>query len=112
MKATIKGRIYDTNKATLIATYTNFLPITDDYYEDVLLYVKKNGEYFLHCHGGSKTEFAVIKDNKIYSGQYIIPIMNDAFSGWVSAHSKLIDFLLFIASAKQHKSFYNFRQKN
>ena len=62
--------------------------------------------------GYLKTEFAVIKDNKICSGQYIIPIMNDAFSGWVSAHSKLIDFLLFIASAKQHKSFYNFRQKN
>ena len=111
MKVTVDGRVYDTEKATLLATYTNFMPITDDYYEDVLLYVKKNGEYFLHCHGGSKTEFAVIKDNKICSGQYIIPIMNDAFSGWVSAHSKLIDFLLFIASAKQHKSFYNFRQK-
>ena len=32
MKVTVDGRVYDTEKATLIATYTNFMPITDDYY--------------------------------------------------------------------------------
>ena len=47
MKATIKGRIYDTNKATLIAKDNNgFCPMDERYMEE-RLYQKADGEYFV-----------------------------------------------------------------
>ena len=35
----------------------NGLHIRDDRYEEIRLYVKNNGEYFLYCRGGSKSEW-------------------------------------------------------
>ena len=101
MKVKFDGRVYDTETATLLVGYTNGLPITDDYYVDAFLYVKKNGEYFLHCHGGAKSEYSFIKDNKAFGGEHIIPIMNKKLKYWVAGHSELINFMLFLASAKK-----------
>ena len=41
MKVKFDGRVYDTETATLLASYTNGLPITDDYYVDAFLDEKK-----------------------------------------------------------------------
>ena len=101
MKVKFDGRVYDTETATLLVGYTNGLPITDDYYVDTFLYVKKNGEYFLHCHGGAKSEYSFIKDNKAFGGEHIIPIMNKKLKYWVSGHSELINFMLFLAPSEK-----------
>ena len=97
MKVKFDGRVYDTETATLLASYTNGLPITDDYYVDAFLYVKKNGEYFLNCHGGSKSEYSFVRDNQTFRGEYIIPIMNNKLKDWVIGHSELINYLIFLA---------------
>ena len=106
MKVKFDGRVYDTETATLLVGYTNGLPITDDYYVDTFLYVKKNGEYFLHCHGGAKSEYSFIKDNKAFGGEHIIPIMNKKLKYWVSGHSELINFMLFWLLRKNNKKIF------
>ena len=47
MKIKFDGRTYDTHTATLLSATNNGLHILDDRYEEIRLYVKKNGEYFL-----------------------------------------------------------------
>lgn len=49
MRKIIKGKIYDTEKARLIAEYSNGLSITDfrHVYED--LYVTRAGQFFINC---------------------------------------------------------------
>lgn len=101
MKIEFEGRVYDTQKATLLVTYTNALSITDDHYEDAYLYVKDDGEFFLHCHGGSKSEYAIVRDNKSYAGECIIPLMNEKFNDWIMNHEGLIKFMMFLAMAKK-----------
>ena len=101
MKVKFDGRVYDTETATLLASYTNGLPITDDYYVDAFLYVKKNGEYFLNCHGGAKSEYSFVSDNQTFRDEYIIPIMNNKLKDWVIGHSELINFLIFLAYVRK-----------
>ncbi|MBE6660317.1 MAG: hypothetical protein E7605_02830 [Ruminococcaceae bacterium] len=63
-------------------------------------YVKKNGEYFLYCRGGSKSEWSICKNNKVLSGQYIIPIMNPKFEEWVTLNAMLIDSMMHLSGVK------------
>ena len=65
MKATIKGRVYDTNKATLIAKVDNgFCPMDERYMEE-RLYQKADGEYFVYGHGGSMSPYGKREGTKM-----------------------------------------------
>ena len=65
MKATIKGRVYDTNKATLIAKDDNgFCPMDERYMEE-RLYQKADGEYFVYGHGGSMSPYGEREGTKM-----------------------------------------------
>ena len=100
MKIKFDGRNYDTHTATLLSATNNGLNILDVRYEEIRLYVKKNGEYFLYCRGGSKSEWSICKNNKVLSGQYIIPIMNPKFEEWVTLNSMLIDSMMHLGGVK------------
>ena len=100
MKIKFDGRIYDTHNATLLSASNNGLHILDDHYEEIRLYVKNNGEYFLYCRGGSKSEWSICKNNKVLSGQYIIPSMNPKFEEWVTFNAMLIDSMMHLSGVK------------
>lgn len=70
MRQIIKGKVYDTDKATLIYNY-------EDDYISTLLYQKKNGEYFIYQFGDSLFSF-------------IHPITFEEAENWCKRHN--IDF--------------------
>lgn len=59
MRKIINGKAYDTDTATLIATWANFENGRDFYYIEKRLYLKpRKKEYFLFLNGGSATIYA------------------------------------------------------
>ncbi len=57
MKKVIDGKLFDTEKATLIAEYWNGLDYSDFFNITEKLYVTSKGSYFLYGEGGPMTEY-------------------------------------------------------
>jgi hypothetical protein len=57
MKKVINGKVYDTEKATLIGEY-RFSNPTDFYYYEEALYKSKKGQFFIAGEGGAMTKYA------------------------------------------------------
>ena len=100
MKIKFDGCTYNTHTATLLSACNNGLHMLDDRYEEIRLYRKNNGEFFLYCRGGSKSEWSICKNNTVLSGQYIIPIMNPKFEEWVTLNSHMIDSMMRLGRVK------------
>ncbi len=87
MEKIIKGRKYNTDTATSICTYDNGLPNGDFNYISEELFVKRTGEYFLHCIGGAKTKYAKSDGDMICAGSIIIPISDEQAKKFVENYS-------------------------
>lgn len=84
MKKIINGKLYNTETATELGTYWNGYPQGDFSYVSETLYVKKTGEYFLHCEGGPLTEYAkYVGRNKCF-GAYIYPYAEKEAKEWAA----------------------------
>ena len=58
MKKVIRGRLYDTDTAQLIAERSGGGNSRDFSYWEENMYRKKTGEYFLYCYGGPLSQYA------------------------------------------------------
>lgn len=58
MRKVIDGKIYDTDTADALGTWSNGLPYSDGEYAEATLYRKKNGEFFTHGEGGGLSGYA------------------------------------------------------
>lgn len=58
MRSTINGLVYDTSKATEIASWWNNLPASDFHYVSETLYRTTKGAYFLHGEGGALSSYS------------------------------------------------------
>lgn len=71
----INGKKYDTTTARLVASWTNGYYISDLDFCEEFLYKKRNGEYFIHGHGGARSHYCkVIGLNTWTGGEDIKPI--------------------------------------
>lgn len=79
----INGKVYDTDKARLVADADNgCLPGDLDYYCEAL-YRKRTGEYFLHVEGGARSIMAKSCGSNSWSGSSEIrPLSYDAAEAW------------------------------
>lgn len=84
MKKIINGKVYDTEKARELGTYSG----GDGFYSiDERLYQKRTGEFFLHGVGGPATKYAhSVGLNQWSGGEKIIPLDVKAARQWVEEH--------------------------
>ena len=87
MKKIINGRLYDTDTAKAIGSYSNGYGAGDLYYLNETLYRKKTGEFFLFGDGGAKTKYGVECGNRCWtSSTGINPLMEEEAKECVEEH--------------------------
>lgn len=91
MKKVIDKKVYDTEKAKLVASYSNGLSIRDfkHVYED--LYQTKSGQFFLHVQGGPLTSYSIKEGNMTHGVEDIILIYKDDAYEWLENHNKMVE---------------------
>lgn len=83
MKTVINGKRYDTDKATLVASYESDISVEASHRIKEALYRKRTGEYFLHGQGGDESEYREYRGmNAWRGGERIIPMTIAEAEAW------------------------------
>ena len=83
MKQIINGRMYNTETAKEVGSYSNYGGWRDFNHYEESLYEKKTGEFFLCGTGGAMTEYAVSVGVNCWSGgSKIIPLTLEEAKVW------------------------------
>ena len=85
MEKIIKGKTYDTDRATCIGKFLSGDPEDFEHYIE-MLYVKESGEFFLYGEGGPLSKYAAKNESRWDSGWDISPMPYDKARKWVSKH--------------------------
>lgn len=87
MKKIIKGKQYDTDKATYLG-YDLYAGPRDFRYWREELYQKRTGEFFLYGQGGPASKYAVasVTGSGWDGGERIIPLAYDKAREWAEEH--------------------------
>ena len=86
MKKVVNGKMYNTETAEYIGTYSNNLSESDFRHLCEDLYKKKTGEFFLEGEGGPLTRYKEPVGDMWRSGSAIIPLDEAEAKAWVEAH--------------------------
>lgn len=88
MKMVINDKLYDTEKAVLVAKYSNGLSRRDfkHLYED--LYITSRGQFFVHCEGGPLTKYNEKSGNCRYGVETIVLYTPQEAYEWLIEHNK------------------------
>ena len=87
MKKIINGKVYDTEKAKQVASYSNAGSWRDFQHYEETLYLKRTGEYFLFGEGGPMTRYARSEgQNSWTGGERIEPLTYAAAKEWAEEH--------------------------
>ena len=83
MKKIIKNKVYDTETAQEVGSWSNGGTWRDFNHIEETLYRKKTGEYFLFGEGGANTKYAEsVGLNSWSGGERIIPMTFETASAW------------------------------
>ena len=94
MKKIINGRLYDTDTARNIGSWSNNLGAGDFKSCTEVLYRKKTGEYFLFGCGGAMTSYArAAEDGGVTGGSAIFPFSERQAKNWAKAHLSTGEYL-------------------
>lgn len=86
MRQVINGKIYDTEKATMVAEDEFGRPGDLNWWYEAL-YRTPKGNYFLYGEGGAMTKYARQVDGNTWSrGKRIIPLTPDKAFEWCEEH--------------------------
>lgn len=86
MRKIIKGKLYDTEKATQVGEWSRDYP-RDFSYVCETLYRKRTGEYFLHGEGGPMSPYAESCGQRQWQGgEAIKPLTYEAAREWAEGH--------------------------
>lgn len=87
MKKVINGKMYSTDTAKELASYSNIADVRDFHWFEETLYQKKTGEYFIHGVGGPMTRYArTIGTNEWSGGERILPMSYGEAQKWAEEH--------------------------
>ena len=87
MKKIIGGKVYDTETAKKVGSYSNYGSWRDFNHFEETLYQKKTGEFFLHGEGGPATRYAVPEGQSSWSGgERIMPMSYSEAQAWAEEH--------------------------
>lgn len=82
MKKIINGKVYDTDTAKALGTWSKGDGWRDFSYREETLYRKKTGEFFLHGEGGPATNYAERVGNAWTGGSAIVPMEFSEARAW------------------------------
>ncbi len=92
MRKVIKGKMYDTDTATLVAERRSGYPSDFDYFTETL-YRKRTGEYFIHGHGNAASPYAHQAEmNRWESGESIAPMSYEDARSWMEKHAEADEY--------------------
>ena len=87
MKKIINGKVYDTETARELGSWSNMADRRDFAQFDEILYRKKTGEFFLYGEGGPATKYAVAEGTNSWSGgSRIMPMSFSEARAWAEEH--------------------------
>ena len=93
MKAVKSGRVYDTEKATLVGEWSTPVAANDFHYMHEALYRKRAGEYFIHGEGHAMTKYASHEYGGWTWGEEIVPVSMGEAREWAEKHLEADDYL-------------------
>jgi hypothetical protein len=86
MRKVIKGKLYDTETATMVAEFSSGYS-NDFAYVSETLYRKRTGEYFVYGEGGAMSKYAKsCGQNQWMGGAAIKPVTYDEARTWLEEH--------------------------
>lgn len=92
MRKVIKGKLYDTEKAAMVAEWRDGYP-SDFRYTCETLYRKRTGEYFLHGEGGPMSPYAEsCGQNQWQGGEAIQPLTYDEAREWMERRADVTEY--------------------
>lgn len=87
MRKILNNKVYDTAKATRLASWENGYDSNSFSHMEEVLYRKRTGEFFLHGVGEARTKYARrYEDNMWGHGEEIIPLTAKAAQEWAEEH--------------------------
>lgn len=87
MNKIINGKVYNTDTARKIGTWSNGADRTDFSWVEETLYQKKTGEFFLHGQGGPDTRYAQQLEASHWTGEETISLVSyDSARQWAEDH--------------------------
>lgn len=87
MRKIIKGKQYDTTKATSIVNWS-YGYVNDSNHVSETLFRKRTGEYFLHGRGGAMSHYAQsCGQNQWSGGEAIVPMTYEEARVWTEEHT-------------------------
>lgn len=89
MRKVINKKVYDTEKAKLIAEYSNGLPQRDFKHLYESLYLTANGQFFLHVDGGPLTKYSEKVGNYVSGIETIILLTQEEAYKWLEEHNEI-----------------------
>lgn len=89
MKKIIDKKMYDTEKALLLAEYWNGLGGNDFRNISEHLYITNKGQFFLHCSGGALTEYAETNGRNSWGSETIIVLDKDETYEWLEKNNEV-----------------------
>lgn len=93
MKKIIDGKVYNTDTAKELASWSSPGGCRDFSHYEETLYQKRTGEFFLYGLGGPMTKYAVSAGQNSWSGgSKIIPLSWDAARDWAEKHLDADDY--------------------
>ena len=102
MKKIINNKLYNTETATKIDSYSNRLGYNDFRHLSETLYQKKNGEFFLVGEGGPMTEYCTYYDDNSWGGGTdIIPLTYNKAKEWAQKHMDVDDYIFIFGEVEE-----------
>jgi hypothetical protein len=89
MKKIVKGKVYDAERSTEVASYTNHLGTNDHNHCYETLYRTKNGNWFLVGEGGPLTQYCKSVGNLFTSGSALLPLTSDEALEWLERNDEV-----------------------
>lgn len=86
MKRIIEGKVYDTDKAEEIATYSSHHYPNDFHYYEETLYKTAKGNFFLAGEGGAASKYSQPVHGGRGGGSALEPLTADEAREWLELH--------------------------
>lgn len=94
MKKIINGKMYNTETAKMVGSWSNNVSCSDFSYCEEELYKKKTGEFFLYGSGGAMSKYATSCGNGwTGGGQAITPMTVENAKRWMERHCDADEYI-------------------
>ena len=102
MKKIINGKLYNTETAVTLGSYTSEGAARDFGYFEETLYRKKTGEMFLYGEGGPMSHYSVSCGQNSWSGgEKIIPLTDGEARKWAEQHLSADEYIVIFGDVEE-----------